>query len=85
MALTERFSAERENAAIDMMVSMVAQELSDTLGCSVEEIMPRFLQSKACATLYNRDTKRWWDGPSDIACQYLAEIGMNENKGDPLS
>ena len=78
MSETGEISAERENAAIDMMVSMVAEDLSKELQMPVEEVLPLFLQSRTCATLCDRKTKLWWDGPSEIVSQYLAEI---ERKG----
>ena len=77
MAVADTISKERENAAIDMMVSMVSEELADELNMPVEEAMPLFLQSKTCAILYDRKTKLWWDGPSYIAGQYLKEIGYH--------
>ena len=67
-------TVEKVNAAIDMNISMVVEELAETLQAPVEEILPQFLQSRTCATLYDRDTKLWWDGPSDIAEQYLKEL-----------
>ena len=80
MAVAAEISVERENAAIDMMVSMVAEDLSEELQMPVEEVLPLFLQSRTCATLCDRKTKLWWDGPSEIVSQYLAEI---ERKGVP--
>ena len=74
MSVSETISIEKENAAIDMMVSMVVEELADILHQTVEGIMPMFLQSKTCETLYDRESKLWWEGPSDIAEQYLREI-----------
>ena len=74
MAVAETISRERENGAIDMMISMVAEDLADVLHMSVEEVLPMFLQSKTCALLYDRNSKLWWDGPSYIAEQYLKEI-----------
>ena len=71
---TESISEDKENGAIDMMVSMVSEELAETLHMTVEEVMPLFLQSRTCATLYDRESKLWWDGPSYIAEQYLSEI-----------
>lgn len=74
MAVTQSISEEKEDGAIDMMVSMVAEELADELNISVEDALPMFLQSRICATLYDRKSKLWWDGPSCIAEQYLNEI-----------
>ena len=78
MALNASVPVEKENAAIDMNISMVAEELSEILHVSVEEILPRFLQSSTCALLYNRESKLWWDGPSVIIDMYLEEIGREK-------
>jgi len=74
MALISSIPVEKENAAIDMNISMAVEDLSEILHISVEDILPQFLQSKTCATLYDRDTKLWWDGPSAIVDIYLDEI-----------
>lgn len=78
MAVTENVPVEKENTAIDMIISMVAEELADKLHISVEEALSRFLQSKTCAVLYDRESKLWWDGPSHVAELYLSEINNQE-------
>ena len=72
--MTEPISVQKENGTIDMMTGMVSEDLAQELGISVEEAMTRFLQSKTCATLYDRESKLWWFGPSYIVDQYLTEI-----------
>ena len=74
MAIDTPVPVEKENAAIDMTISMAVEELSETLHKSVEEILPVFFQSKTCAVLYDRESKLWWDGPSAVAELYLEEI-----------
>ena len=73
MAVTESFSTEKENMAVDMMIALVVEVLAEETHQPAETIMPQFLQSKMCAMLYDHNTKLWWEGPSDIAEQYLAE------------
>lgn len=81
MALDSSISVEKENAAIDMNISMVAEDLSEILDKSVEEVLPEFLQSRTCAVLYDRESKLWWDGPTVITELYLEEIGaLKEGK-----
>ena len=75
----EPISEEKENGAIDMMVGMVAEEIAYALHTTVEVVLPQFLQSRTCATLYDRESKLWWDGPSYIAEQYLSEINAETN------
>lgn len=74
MAVDNQIPVEKENAAIDMTISMAVEELSEILGISVEEVLPEFLQSRTCAVLYDRETKLWWDGPSAVAELYIEEI-----------
>ena len=79
MPITEPISVEKENGTIDMMTGMVSEDLAQELGISVEEAMARFLQSRTCATLYDRDSKLWWFGPSYIVDQYLTEMRKRTN------
>ena len=44
MALTDIVSAEKEDGAIDMLISMVVEELAEKLHTEVEDILPEFLQ-----------------------------------------
>ena len=74
MAVDNQIPVEKENAAIDMTISMAVEELSEILGISVEEVLPEFLQSRTCAVLYDRETKLWWDGPYAVAELYIEEI-----------
>lgn len=86
MAVDSPIPANKENAAIDMNIQMAVDDLSEILRKPVEEILPQFLQSRACAVLYDRETKLWWDGPSAIVELYLAEIdeGRAGHGGPPL-
>ena len=68
---------ERVNAAIDMNICMVTEELSEVLNVPIEKMLYRFLQSKTCSLLYKPELRFWWDGPSYIADMYLQEIGKN--------
>ena len=76
MAVNSSIPVEKENDAIDMNISMAVEDLAEILHQPVEEVLPQFLQSRTCATLYDRETKLWWDGPSAIVQLYLEE--MNE-------
>jgi hypothetical protein len=78
MAVNPPVPVEKENAAIDMNISMAVDDLSEILHKPVEEILPQFLQSRTCAILYDQESKLWWDGPSAIVELYLEEL--NENK-----
>ncbi len=78
MAVNSSIPAEKENAAIDMNISMVVDDLAELLRKPVEEVLPQFLQSRTCTTLYDPKSKLWWDGPSAIVDLYLEEI--NESR-----
>ena len=78
MAITYKISLEKENTAIDMVASMAIEELADELNMTPEELLPAFLQSRTCKLLYDRETKYWWDGPSEIAEMYMKEINMRK-------
>ena len=65
---------EKENAAIDMNVCMVVEDLAEMYHRPEEEILCEFLQSRTCSILYDRKTKLWWDGPNVIVEWYLEEI-----------
>ena len=74
MAVNSEVPVEKINAAIDMNISMVAEDLAEIFHEPIEAVLPRFLQSGTCAILYDPDTKLWWDGPSAIVEQYLEEL-----------
>ncbi len=74
MAVREGISAEKEDTAIDMMIALVVEALSEELHRPESDILPGFLQSATCAMLYDRAAKLWWEGPSEIASRYLAEM-----------
>lgn len=38
------------------------------------ELLPRFLVSNTGRLLYEEESKLWWNGPSDIAEMFKAEI-----------
>ena len=82
MVIPSSVPVEKENAAIDMNISMAVEELSERLHVSQEELLPDFLESDTCAALYDRTTKLWWEGPTAIAELYLEEKErVNEKPG----
>lgn len=73
MVIPSFVPVEKENAAIDMNISMAVEELSERLHVTPEELLPDFLESETCAALYDNTTKLWWEGPTAIAELYLKE------------
>lgn len=72
----ERLSKEKVEFTIDLLISMVVEELSEDLGKPTEDILTDFVESKTGKLLYNEDSKLWWNGPSYIAELYKTEKGL---------
>ena len=66
-------SEERKKNAIDLMVTMVVDELAEDMHQNPSELLPRFVLSQTGRLLYDEESKLWWSGPSDIAEMYKAE------------
>ena len=67
------FTEEKQNTAIDLIITLVVKELSEESGRNLSEILPEFLASKTGKLLCDGNSKLWWSGPSDIAEQYKSE------------
>lgn len=65
---------ETKNNAIDMLITLIVEELSDDLKIEPDEMFSRFISSKTGLMLYDENTRLWWDGPSYIADMYKNEI-----------
>lgn len=65
---------ETKNNAIDMLITLIVEELSDDLKIEPDEMFSRFISSKTGLMLYDEDTRLWWNGPSYIADMYKNEI-----------
>ena len=79
MDLISTILPEKENAAIDMTITLVVSEIAEILRLPERDVLPEFLQSKTCEMLYNRKEKLWCEGPSGIVDRYLAEKGYEAN------
>ncbi len=62
------------NFTIDMLITMVVEELAEDLKKNTEDILADFYLSKTGKALYNESTKLWCNGPSYIADMYKEEI-----------
>lgn len=60
--------------AVDLMVTMVVEELAEDLQEEPKEMLSKFIASKTGELLYDEESKLWWSGPSDIAQMYKKEI-----------
>lgn len=74
MAVEETITEETKKNAIDLMVTMVVDDLAEEMHLSPTDLLPRFIASRTGRLLYDETSKLWWSGPSDIADMYKAEI-----------
>ncbi len=74
MAIETVVTEERKKHAIDLMITMVVDELAMDMDRNPSELLPEFVASRTGKLLYDEASKLWWNGPSDIAEMYRAEI-----------
>lgn len=74
MAIENEITEEKRNNAIDLIVTMVVDELATDMKREPSELLPQFVTSRTGKLLYDEASKLWWSGPSDIAEMYKAEI-----------
>ena len=75
MAIENMVTEEVKKNAIDLLVTMVVDELAEDMHLNPTELLPKFVVSRTGKLLYDETSKLWWSGPSDIAEMYKAEIG----------
>ena len=73
----ETVTEEQKKFAIDAIVTLTVEEISLETGEDIMTILPKFIESKTAAALYDESSKIWWNGPADIAEMYLEEIAKN--------
>ena len=78
MAIEKVAAEETKKNAIDLMITMVVDELAEDLQLKPTELLPEFMASETGKLLYDESSKVWWNGPSDIAEMYKAEIANKE-------
>ena len=67
-------SKEKMNYTIDLLVTMVTDEIAEETGKDRKEILTDFLCSKTGKALYDEKTKLWCNGPTYIAELYREEL-----------
>ncbi|MDO4962303.1 MAG: hypothetical protein Q4E57_10725 [Eubacteriales bacterium] len=75
----EVISKEKIDFTIDLLITMVVEELSETTKESRQTLLNDFLKSKTGRLLYDKSSKLWWNGPSYIADMYLEEKGYEKH------
>ena len=81
MEIGKTITEETKKNAIDLMVSMVVDELAGEMQLNPTDLLSRFIVSRTGRLLYDESSKLWWSGPSDIAEMYKAEIKIAEVRG----
>lgn len=65
----------KENA-IDMLVTLIIEKLSEDLQMDPDGVFSRSIFSKTAGLLYDETSKLWWNNPSDIAEMFCSEISQ---------
>lgn len=65
---------EQKKFAVDVMVTLVVEELADDLQCDPTVLLKNFIASKTGALLYDESSKLWWNGPTYVTDMYKKEI-----------
>lgn len=64
------------NYTIDLLITMVVEEIAEDTGKDSKEVLVDFILSKTGKALYDESTKLWCNGPSYIADMYKEEIEL---------
>ncbi|MBO7513161.1 MAG: hypothetical protein J6T54_09390 [Fibrobacter sp.] len=64
---------ERIDAAIDLLTTMVVEDIAKERGQDPSEVLPEFLLSRTGQMLLNKKNKLWWEGPSAIEEMFKKE------------
>ena len=65
---------EKMDYTIDLLITMVAEEISEETGKDRKEILTDFLCSRKGKALYDETTKLWCNGPAYITELYREEL-----------
>lgn len=71
---------EKMDYTIDLLITMIVEELAEESGKDSKEVLIDFLSSKTGKALYDVDTRLWCNGPSYIADLYLEELNNQKSK-----
>lgn len=77
MVVEKAVTEETKKNAIDLIVTMVVDELSEEMNINPTELLPRFVCSRTGKLLYDEASKLWWSGPSDIAQMFQMEMNKS--------
>ena len=71
-------SKEKIDYTIDLLITMVTDEIAEETGRDRKEVLTDFLCSKTGKALYDEKTRLWCNGPSYIAELYMEELKKAE-------
>lgn len=71
-------SKEKIDYTIDLLITMVTDEISEETGRDRKDVLTDFLCSKTGKALYDEKTRLWCNGPSYIAELYMEELKKAE-------
>lgn len=69
---------EQKKFAVDVMVTLVVEELANDLHCDPTVILKDFVASRTGALLYDESSKLWWSGPAYVIDMYKKEVEDSE-------
>lgn len=78
MAVERVLTEEAKKNAIDLIITMVVDEIADDMQMEPTEVLSKFLLSNTGKLLYDEESKLWWDGPSNIAEMFKRELVENK-------
>lgn len=73
---------EKLDYTIDLLITMVVEEIAEDTGKNRNDILIEFLSSKTGKALYDPSNRLWWNGPSYLAELYNDELRANMSKKD---
>lgn len=75
----EVVSKDRIDYTIDILITMVVEEIVEDTGKPAKDILSDFMLSKTGKALYDENTKLWCNGPSYIVDMYKEEIKKRQH------
>lgn len=66
--------AGKVEAAIDALIVMTVNRISEITGENTDVVLPAFLSSSTGRLLCSPEARLWWDGPAAIAEMYFDEL-----------
>lgn len=65
---------EKMDYTIDLLITMVTEEIAEETEKDSKDILTDFLCSKTGKALYDKNTRVWCNGPAYIAEVYMEEL-----------